>query len=232
LKLSCYLLSKILEDQLIMTQFENIEAIFFDLDGTLVETDDMAVTRLARRIRPLLRNRSELLARWLLMKAETPGNLFITGLDVLGLDERMMGITDRLRRRRGVYPAYEFHLVEGVEKLIDDLKSRYQIALVTSRSRYHIDQFMSRFPSISSAFTTTCGLQDSRRLKPHPAPVRLAAERLKVSVANCMMVGDTTVDVQAARRAGAWSAAVLCGFGHRQELEKAGAHVVLKSTSD
>jgi phosphoglycolate phosphatase len=215
-----------------MTKFQNIEAIFFDLDGTLVETDEMAVVRLARRIRPILRNRSEPLARWLLMKAETPGNLFITGLDVLGLDERMMGFTDRLRRRRGVYPAYEFHLVEGVEKLIETLKSRYQIALVTSRSRHHIDQFMSRFPSIASAFATTCGLQDSRRLKPHPAPVQLAADRLKVPVANCVMVGDTTVDVMAARRAGAWSAAVLCGFGQRRELERAGAHVVVDSTAD
>jgi phosphoglycolate phosphatase len=215
-----------------MTQFQNIEAILFDLDGTLVETDDMAVTRLAQRIKPFLRHRSEWLARWLLMKAETPGNLFITGLDALGLDERMMGLTDRLRRRRGVYPAYEFHLVEGVEKLIESLKSRYQIALVTSRSRYHIDHFLAQFPNIAPAFAVTCGLQDTRRLKPHPAPLRLAAERLKVPVANCVMVGDTAVDVRAARRAGAWSAAVLCGFGERRELEKAGAHVVLDSTAD
>ena len=215
-----------------MTKFENVEAILFDLDGTLVETDDMAVSRLARRIRPFLRHRSEWLARWLLMKAETPGNLFITGLDVLGLDERVMGLTDRLRRRRGVYPAYDFHLVGGVEKLIQSLKDRYKIGLVTSRSRYHIDQFLSMFPDIAPAFTTTCGLQDTRRLKPHPAPIRLAAERLNVAIENCVMVGDTTVDVRAARRAGAWSAAVLCGFGERQELERAGAHVVLDSTAD
>lgn len=215
-----------------MTKFENIEAILFDLDGTLVETDDMAVGRLASRIRPFLRHRSEWLARWLLMKAETPGNLFVTGLDVLGLDERVMGLTDRLRRRRGVYPAYDFHLVSGVEKLIESLKDRYKIGLVTSRSRHHIEQFLSMFPDIAPAFTTTCGLQDTRRLKPHPAPIRLAAERLKVPIEKCVMVGDTTVDVRAARRAGAWSAAVLCGFGERYELEQAGAHVVLDSTAD
>jgi phosphoglycolate phosphatase-like HAD superfamily hydrolase len=88
------------------------------------------------------------------------------------------------------------------------------------------------FPDIAPAFTTTCGLQDTRRLKPHPAPIRLAAERLNVAIENCVMVGDTAVDVRAARRAGAWSAAVLCGFGERQELERAGAHVVLNSTAD
>ena len=46
------------------------------------------------------------------------------------------------------------------------------------------------------------------------------------------MVGDTTVDVHAARRAGAWSVGVLCGFGQRAELARAGAHLVLETTAD
>jgi phosphoglycolate phosphatase len=46
------------------------------------------------------------------------------------------------------------------------------------------------------------------------------------------MVGDTAVDVKSARRAGAWSVAVLCGFGERKELERAGAHLILDSTAD
>ncbi|MCZ7672946.1 MAG: HAD hydrolase-like protein [Chloroflexi bacterium] len=46
------------------------------------------------------------------------------------------------------------------------------------------------------------------------------------------MVGDTTVDVQAARRAGAWSIGVLCGFGEQTELKTAGAHLILNSTAE
>jgi phosphoglycolate phosphatase-like HAD superfamily hydrolase len=46
------------------------------------------------------------------------------------------------------------------------------------------------------------------------------------------MVGDTPVDVLSARRAGAWAVGVLCGFGERYELERAGAHVILPCTSD
>jgi phosphoglycolate phosphatase-like HAD superfamily hydrolase len=45
------------------------------------------------------------------------------------------------------------------------------------------------------------------------------------------MVGDTTVDVKSARRAGAWAVAVLCGFGERRELKRAGAHVILEHTA-
>jgi len=38
--------------------------------------------------------------------------------------------------------------------------------------------------------------------------------------------------VKSARRAGAWSVGVLCGFGERAELERAGAHLILDSTAD
>jgi phosphoglycolate phosphatase len=54
---------------------------------------------------------------------------------------------------------------------------------------------------------------------------------LGVPAERCVMVGDTTVDVKAARRAGAWAVATLCGFGERDELEQAGAHVILEHTS-
>ena len=45
------------------------------------------------------------------------------------------------------------------------------------------------------------------------------------------MVGDTTVDVLAGKRAGAQTVGVLCGFGERAELERVGAGVVLEDTS-
>jgi phosphoglycolate phosphatase len=48
----------------------------------------------------------------------------------------------------------------------------------------------------------------------------------------CLLVGDTTVDIYAARSAGARSAGVLCGFGTEAELEGAGADLILNTTSD
>ena len=37
------------------------------------------------------------------------------------------------------------------------------------------------------------------------------------------MVGDTVVDIQAGKAAGAQTVGVLCGFGTQRELERAGA---------
>jgi phosphoglycolate phosphatase len=215
-----------------MVPFDQIQAILFDLDGTLINTDDNAVARLTVKLRPFLRRHSPRIARWLMMKAETPGNALITLLDILHLDEPLMGATDKLRRRRGVYAAHEFSLIPGVDELLVSLQNRYKVALVTTRSRFHIEAFLQQFPAETAVFGTTCGLQDTRRLKPHPAPVRLAAQRLGVPVEKCVMVGDTAVDVKSARRAGTWSIGVLCGFGEPKELARAGAHLVLDSTAD
>ncbi|MGB3715764.1 MAG: HAD family hydrolase [Candidatus Promineifilaceae bacterium] len=216
----------------LLPALDSIEAILFDLDGTLIDTDDMAVERLSGRLKPIFGHRATAIARWLLMQSETPGNYLVTVLDKLGLDVPMMTFTDRLRKRRGVYPAKEFRLVDGVEELILTLKDRYRLGIVTSRSRYHIEQFLLKFPAVASAFEVTYGLQDSEWLKPNPQPIFLAAERLNVPVAKCLMVGDTTVDIKAGRRAGAWTVGVLCGFGRRSELERAGAHVIVDSTAD
>ena len=216
----------------LLPALDSIEAVLFDLDGTLIDTDDMAVERLSRNLRPILGHRATTFARWLLMQSETPGNVLVTVLDKFGLDVPMMKFTDRLRKRRGVYPAEEFRLVDGVEELILTLKERYRLGIVTTRSRYHIEQFLSKFPAVASAFEVTCGLQDSQWLKPNPQPIFIAAERLNIPAKNCLMVGDTTVDIKAGRRAGAWTVGVLCGFGRRSELEGAGAHVIVDSTAD
>lgn len=217
---------------MIIIPLNQIQAVLFDLDGTLIETDDQAVARLARWLRPLGPTRAPQIARWLMMKAESPGNALITLLDWLHLDLALMGFTDWLRRRRGVYPAPEFQLIAGVDEMLLALAEEYPLALVTTRSRYHIDQFLLRFPQLAGVFGTTIGLQDTRRLKPHPEPILLAANRLGVPVANCLMVGDTTMDVLAGRRGGAWRAGVLCGFGEQAELVQAGAHLIFDSTAD
>jgi len=46
------------------------------------------------------------------------------------------------------------------------------------------------------------------------------------------MIGDTTVDVRAAKSAGAQTVGVLCGFGNEGELRRIGADLILPSTAD
>lgn len=212
-----------------------IDAILFDLDGTLIETDDDAVETLTRRLKAvrwlLPRRDPVLMARRIVMACEGPANSFLTFLDRVGLDAAVLGLGDWLGRIRGLYTPINFRPVDGVIEALHDLGRRYHLAIVTTRSRHHAETFLAQ-QGLDDLIVAIAGREDTWRIKPHPSPVRHAAELLGVPIERCLMVGDTTVDILAARSAGAWSAGVLCGFGEQDELERAGADVILETTRE
>jgi HAD superfamily hydrolase (TIGR01549 family) len=210
---------------------DEIEAILFDLDGTLMDTDDQAVEKLARKLKRLRFPRPRRAARRIIMASETPGNLLMTAVDMLGLDAPLMAFTNRLRRWRGLHTQADFRIIAGVEEMLARLDGRYRLGVVTTRGRAEAEAFLKQH-KLRSIFEIVVTRESTWRLKPHPAPVQHAARLLGLPAERCAMVGDTTVDMRSARRAGAWAVAVLCGFGEREELERAGAHVVLEQTSD
>ncbi len=209
---------------------DKVGAVLFDLDGTLMDTDDQAVEALARRLQRLRWPHPHRAARRLVMVSETPGNALMTLIDVLGLDALLMGFTNWLRRSRGLRTRADFRIVAGVEKMLAELNGRYRLAVVTTRGLDEAETFLTQY-GLRDLFDALVTRESTWRLKPHPAPVRHAARLLGVPVEQCAMVGDTTVDVKSARRAGAWAVGVLCGFGEREELERASAHVVLEHTA-
>ncbi len=212
--------------------FPEIQAILFDMDGTLIDTDDQAVLKFARLLQPVLGERAAQYVRWLLMQIESPANGLITLADKLHLDEPLKWVTRwRLSRRKDPFITH-FEIIPGVLEMLHALPERYRLGIVTTRSRHQIEGFLTQFPDIAPRFEVTCGSQDTRRLKPHPAPIQEAARRLNLPVTACVMVGDTSVDMHSAQRAGAWRIGVLCGFGREHELRHAGAHVILPSTAD
>ena len=59
-----------------------------------------------------------------------------------------------------------------------------------------------------------------------------AAQALGKAPEDCVMVGDTIVDVKSGKSAGAQTIAVLCGFGTEKELTRVGADLILPTTPD
>lgn len=207
--------------------FAKIQGWFFDLDGTLMDTDDQTVESLARRLRFLGDARARRLARRMVMAGETPMNSALTAVDMLGLDAVLFGV----RRMMRAHPHPTFRLIPGVRPLLVYLSERANLAVVSTRSADDAAEFL-RQHDLTSFFKLSVTQATTRRLKPHPEPVLYAAEHLGLSPEVCVMVGDTPVDVLSGRRAGAWAIGVLCGFGEEAELWRAGAHLVLPSTAD
>lgn len=205
----------------------DLRAWFFDLDGTLMDTDNQAVDNLAQRLRFLGATRAQRLARRLVMLGETPLNHFITLLDMVGLDAFLFAVKSLLSGP--TQPT--FRLIPGVQPLVAHLAQRRPLAVVSTRSYEAASSFLAQH-ALTDYFRLLVTQEITPRLKPHPQPILYAAAQLHVPPTQCVMVGDTTVDMLSARRAGAWAVGVLCGFGEEKELWRAGAHVVLPSTAD
>ena len=204
-----------------------IQGWFFDLDGTLMDTDDQAVESLARRLRFLGQARAQRLARRLIMASETPMNSVMTVIDMVGLDVVLFGFRRMLSGQ--VKPT--FRLIEGVKPMLAYLAQHAQLAVVSTRSQDDAMAFLEQH-ALTDFFKLVVTQETTKHLKPHPQPVLYAAEQLRLAPEACAMVGDTPVDVLSGRRAGAWAVGVLCGFGEEAELWRAGAHIVLPSTAD
>ena len=213
-------------------KWDSIEAILFDLDGTLIKATNrwsfQFATRLASLKRLYPRLNPEAVARILFGAIEAPGNYVLSLLEHLRIDTGFWGLTDRLRRSKGLAAHGENAWVTHGPDLVRVLATRYRLAIVTTRARKTAMSF-AEGAGLTESFSAVVTREDVWLMKPHPSPVRKAASLLGVPVGRCLMVGDTTADMKAARRAGAWAIGVLSGLGEEEELVRAGAHLILPS---
>jgi HAD superfamily hydrolase (TIGR01509 family) len=207
-----------------------VHAICFDIDGTLVDTDDSYVHRLARWLRPLTPllpdGDVEAAARRWVLRAETPMNTLLAILDRFHLDQVLGVVLDYLYRMRGAAGRNAIALIPGARTALEGLSERYPLGVVTAREHSSAFDILSAH-NLQGYFKCVATARTTLRAKPHPAPVLWAADQLGFPPSELLMVGDTTVDILAGRAAGAQTAALLCGFGQRRELERAGADIIL-----
>ena len=212
-----------------------VQAVLFDMDGTLAETDEEYLRRLIRLARPLRfffgrAGEARVLRRWM-MASEGMASFLLTIPDRLGIDEPLAALTDRLAWSRGLGRPGAFRVVQGVPEMLTRLAQQLPLAVVSSRDRRGTLAFLDQW-NLRPHFSTVITALSARRMKPHPAPVYAAAKALGVAPERCLMVGDTRADILAGRRAGAQTAGVLCGFGEREELAACGANAILASTAE
>ena len=211
-----------------------IKALCFDVDGTLSDTDNQFIQKIVRWLSPVRflfpNNDPQPLARMFVMKTETPGNYLFGIPDRLGIDDELAALGDWIFRA-GLGKAQDpFLLVPGVDEMLSRLKPHYPMAVVSARGGRSTDIFLRQF-NLDSYFEVVVTAQTCEHTKPYPDPIHWAAAQMGVKAAQCLMIGDTTVDILAARAAGAQSVGVLCGFGESAELKRAGADILLNTTA-
>lgn len=186
-----------------------MDAILFDLDGTLINTKSLYLEAYRRAVEPYVRN--DLSHDDIRALRPTSEIAFLRA--VVGESDFEACLAD-------FYQAYEalhidrFHGVyEGVDEMLGAIREAgIPLGLVTGKSRRSWEITRAVADSLEP-FDALVFEDDVRAPKPDPHGLELAVAALGVDAANAVYVGDTLTDMEAAAAAGLRPIAALWAFG-------------------
>jgi beta-phosphoglucomutase len=210
----------------------SVFAVIWDLDGTLVDTAELhfhAWLELTRQIKKPF-SRDDFATTFGLRNPEIIHQLFgteYTEREVVELGERKEELYRADARRHGVA------LLPGARELLEGLRSKgFKQAIGSSAPRANLELIL-RLTGAAQFFQAIVGAEETQRGKPDPQVFLVAAEKLTVPPAHCLVLEDAVAGIQAAKAGGMKSIAVRLG-GHHSEtkLLQAGADRVVPSLRD
>jgi len=198
-----------------------IEAVLFDLDGTLIDASDVICTAFNAALRKC--GLSTVPVAEIKLGIGRPlKELFAEK----GTTEQVDLLTEEYKRVFARVAPGRSRLMPGAVELLASLSGKKKLGIVTSRSSRGSAAILNEFGLLDS-FSTLVGIEGTPKGKPDPAPVLLALQKLDVPACNSAFVGDTTYDMKAGSCAGSLAIGVTTGSHDREELLTAGASKVV-----
>ncbi|MFE0191287.1 HAD family hydrolase [Streptomyces sp. NPDC058989] len=176
-----------------------LQAVFLDLDGTLVDTEGFwweAEAQVFAELGHILDDTHREVVVGGPMTRSANYLIQVTGVDI-SLPELsvLLNAAFLARIQRGV------PLMPGARRLLAELVAHgVPTALVTASHRAIVDQMLHSLGAEN--FRLTLAGDDLARTKPHPDPYLTAAARLGADPARCAVVEDTLTGVTAGEAAG------------------------------
>jgi HAD superfamily hydrolase (TIGR01509 family) len=135
---------------------------------------------------------------------------------------------DADRAWRAQYAKHSPRLIAGARQVLARLGRAHHLGLVTSGDRDRVTQQLREF-RLTRLFGARVCSGDTPEKKPHPAPLRLALQKLCLKPSSCVYVGDSPEDLEMAKRAGVLAIAVLGPFPTEKRLRAARPDFLLES---
>lgn len=188
--------------------------VLFDLDGTVIDTGAIILASMRHAAKEVL-------------GAEPSDEQLMSAVGGPGLEAQMRALSpdlaDELVR---VYRAHNEPLHDGISSFagMEDVLVRLKdegrrLGIVTAKRRETVELAFAQIP-IRHLFETVVGGDETKRHKPDPEPLLLAAERLVVEADRCAYIGDSPFDIRAAKAARMYAIGVTWGGIHdRERLE-------------
>ena len=209
----------------------SIKAFIFDLDGTLVDSNDLHVASWERAFRHFGKRFSlDQLRAQIGKGSDQYLPEFLTPEEIERFGKKLDEYRSRLFREEYLPKVRPFPKVrELFERIQGEGKP---IVLATSGKKSETRHYV-KLLEIGDQIAGQTTADDAEESKPAPDIFEAALGKLKGIAPNeAMIVGDTRFDMEAARRAGSPSIGVLCGGKTEAELKQAGALAVYFEPAD
>lgn len=186
--------------------------VVFDLDGTLIDSR-----------RDLADSTNDVLASYgasplavddvSRMVGDGAKMLVARALKAAGVDVDLHEALDRFRAVYDERLLVHTRPYDGIVALVRGLATRAPLAVLSNKPLAPSERLLDAF-EIRSCFASVIGGDAAFARKPDPAGLRSLIADAGVAPESTMMVGDSMIDLETARRAGAHGCFARYGFGH------------------
>jgi HAD superfamily hydrolase (TIGR01662 family) len=180
-----------------MAKESNIKTFIFDIDGTLIDTYKYSLMALKQALYEIVGKSygdKELAFHFGITLDDALKRLEIPSQYFDAISEKIDEIYYKPKERLKVF--------DGIEDMLKQLSnSGVLIGIVTSKRKTEFEQDF-KFISIKKYFDIVICDEDTLKHKPNPEPIEKFIERSKSNKKNCIYIGDTLYDLEAAHSSG------------------------------
>jgi len=208
-----------------------IQAVLFDLDGTLADTAP-DLTYALNRVRearglpvlPLSATRP--------YASHGARGLIGVGFDIQPGDSGYGALRDEFLATYADNLCRQTRLFAGLLELLDQLDARALRWGVVTNKQERFALPLLELLKVRSRAACIIGGDTTGKIKPHPEPLLAASRAIGMTPESCVYVGDDLRDVQAGQAAGMKTAVAMWGYLNGQHPERWNADCMIKNPQE
>ncbi len=203
------------------------KGIFFDLDGTIVDSRE-AYLEAARTAFQAMGQEPPSMATSLEIPRRLEQKQPLSPI-IKGDTQKFLNLY--LRTYYSI-TAEKTTPIPNIQTALKILSEKAKLALITMRNvpKHAITKELTQF-GIAQYFSHIVTAMDTHKPKPSPEALIKTVKAIDVHICDCIIVGDSISDIRAGKAAGAKTVAVLSGLFSRQELAKENPDLILKDAT-
>jgi len=204
---------------------KNIEAIIFDMDGVLVDSEPLHEKTAKMTLREY--NIEIPASEWEHFSGTTDWDMFT--YIVKNFTDGNVSVEELVAHRNKTYlevAPKKIEMVKGAYDFIRQIRQKgLKIALTTSSTK-DIQQMVFNKFHLHRYFDAIITGDEIKHGKPHPEPYQKTVKKLGIAPKNCLVIEDSTNGIKSAKAAGSIAVGITTSFP-KKTLQNAGADYVV-----